>query len=309
MRRTLAVLLLVALTSVQGSLALRADIFVLGDSTATTTAQACGTHHGWADSLVAAGLLLSPVNNEAISGASSRSFYQNAPGAPLTTPPTANSMGGVPQWSDVVGMLSADDFVLIGFGINDQVISSSPTPAQANKQTTLTEYRDFLNLYVDQTLSAGATPILVTPPHNFQFDLEGTGAFIPSPDRILRADVMRDEVAPASGSRSAIDVIDLEQYTLNTYDLDVASGATAEHGLLTSDDVFARYLACTGDFIHLSDSGALDHAQFIADEMNDILIARGAAIPEPSAFLLLAFCALLRASKQSPALTWLRKRR
>lgn len=55
------------------------------------------------------------------------------------------------------------DYYLIQFGHNDE-------PGKPGRSTTLEEYRSAMTRYVDETLAAGAKPILVTPLVRRQFD-------------------------------------------------------------------------------------------------------------------------------------------
>ncbi len=55
------------------------------------------------------------------------------------------------------------DYYLIQFGHNDE-------PGKPGRSTTLDEYRDYMNRYVDEARAAGAKPILVTSLVRRQFD-------------------------------------------------------------------------------------------------------------------------------------------
>jgi len=78
------------------------------------------------------------VRNYALSGRSSKSFL--AEGA----------------WEPVVTQLKAGDYVLIQFGHNDEKSDERGTDAY-------TDYLDYLSRYVDDSLKAGAQPVLITP--------------------------------------------------------------------------------------------------------------------------------------------------
>jgi len=55
------------------------------------------------------------------------------------------------------------DYYLIQFGHNDE-------PGKPGRSTTLDEYRDYMNRYVDEARAAGAKPVLVTSLVRRQFD-------------------------------------------------------------------------------------------------------------------------------------------
>ena len=78
------------------------------------------------------------INNEAIGGTSSKSFYNN-------------------YWSNVLADVDSGDFVFIGFGINDN------NPGDTSRHTVAsTTFKDYLTLYVQQTQAAGAHPVIVS---------------------------------------------------------------------------------------------------------------------------------------------------
>ena len=60
------------------------------------------------------------------------------------------------------------DVVLIQFGHND-----SHGPAKPEATDAATDYRDFLRRYVDESRTANATPIFVTPMYRRTFDADG----------------------------------------------------------------------------------------------------------------------------------------
>lgn len=79
------------------------------------------------------------VDDRARGGRSTRSFFEEG------------------RWSDVYRHLSPGDLVLIQFGHNDASVN------KGERYTSLTGYKEFLRLYVNQARDKGAIPILVTP--------------------------------------------------------------------------------------------------------------------------------------------------
>lgn len=79
------------------------------------------------------------VDDRARAGRSTRSFFEEG------------------RWSEIYSQLSPGDLVLIQFGHNDASVN------KGERYTSLTGYKEFLRLYVNQARERGAIPILVTP--------------------------------------------------------------------------------------------------------------------------------------------------
>lgn len=94
------------------------------------------------------------VNNRAKSGASSKSFYLEAP-----------------YWTTVKQQISAGDYVIIQFAHNDEKNNGLDGGIDPNNPLNGTDYRgtspqgtykEYLRKYIDETRALGATPILAT---------------------------------------------------------------------------------------------------------------------------------------------------
>ncbi|MBV4360391.1 rhamnogalacturonan acetylesterase [Pinibacter aurantiacus] len=123
-------------------------IYLAGDSTMADKKVAAFPKTGWGtrfrnffDSSVS-------IVNKAQNGRSTRTFMTDG------------------LWKQIADSLQADDYVLIQFGHNDEV----PTKAAA---TTEKEFRSNLNLYIEQTRSKKAMPVLITPVTRRSFDSSG----------------------------------------------------------------------------------------------------------------------------------------
>ncbi len=115
-------------------------IYIIGDSTVMTYKSSAYPQTGWGQILP---FFLNNTNiaidNHAIGGRSSRSFYQEG------------------RWTPIVSSLLPGDFVFIQFGHNDRDF------AHADRYTDTTDYKKYLTIYVNDTRSKGAFPVLVTP--------------------------------------------------------------------------------------------------------------------------------------------------
>lgn len=134
-----------------GSRRRRTTVFVAGDSTAATYAVADHPRAGWGQALHA--FLHDDVRvvNEALSGASSKSFYD---------------LGRLDR---ILAAIRPGDTLLISFGHNDEKITD---PARGTDPWTT--FQDHLRLYLDGARAARATPILVTPVERRRFTSAGT---------------------------------------------------------------------------------------------------------------------------------------
>ncbi len=151
----LAVLLLFA------PLSAKVKVHTIGDSTMADYDESTTDKRGWCTYL---GSFFNPqfveVNNRGKSGASSRTFYDQAA-----------------YWQSVKQQMTAGDYVLIQFAHNDEnnngldIVEYNAYLTNKGEQplTDLrgtcpnTTYKEFLRLYVDETRALGCTPVLVAP--------------------------------------------------------------------------------------------------------------------------------------------------
>jgi lysophospholipase L1-like esterase len=79
------------------------------------------------------------VSDKALSGRSSKSFYDEG------------------AWTPIRNALHAGDYVFIQFGHNDE---KTDDPARYTQPSTT--YTQYLTKYIDETIAKGATPVLLT---------------------------------------------------------------------------------------------------------------------------------------------------
>jgi lysophospholipase L1-like esterase len=129
-------------------------LHTIGDSTMATYDENTSDIRGWGmmfQQFFTAGVT---VNNRGKNGASSKSFYMEAP-----------------YWTTVKQQIKTGDYVIIQFAHNDEKNGGLDGGTDAlnpingtdyrgtNPQTT---YKDYLRKYIDETRALGATPILAT---------------------------------------------------------------------------------------------------------------------------------------------------
>jgi len=129
-------------------------IHTIGDSTMAEYDENTSEIRGWAmmfKQFIKEGV---KVNNRAKSGASSKSFYLEAP-----------------YWTTVKKQIQPGDYVFIQFAHNDEknngldgdTVRATTDPAADYRGTTAQgTYKKYLRAYVDETRALGATPVLLT---------------------------------------------------------------------------------------------------------------------------------------------------
>jgi len=129
----------------------RRTIFVAGDSTAATYAVADVPRAGWGQALP---VFLRPeirVVNEALSGASSKSFAD---------------LGRLDR---ILAAIRPGDLLLVSFGHNDEKVAD---PARYTEPWTT--FQEYLRRYLDGARVGRAQPVLVTPVERRRFAADGT---------------------------------------------------------------------------------------------------------------------------------------
>lgn len=138
----------VATTAIEGR---TITLYLIGDSTmANKPVIPAGAERGWGQMLQTYFRERVRVDNRALNGRSSKSFYDEG------------------RWADIKDHLAAGDWVIIQFGHNDEKKSDS-----ARFTEPFGEYQRNLERYVRDTRAKGAHPILATPIVRRVFDAQG----------------------------------------------------------------------------------------------------------------------------------------
>lgn len=209
----------------------RRRVFVAGDSTAATYAVADHPRAGWGQALP---VFLRPetrVVNEALSGASSKSFAD---------------LGRLDR---ILTAIRPGDLLLVSFGHNDEKIED---PARGTDPWTT--FQDYLRRYLDGARTRGAHPVLVTPVERRRF----TAAGEPYLSHGEYPDAMR---ALAAATRTPL--IDL---TASSFALWGALGpeATKDHFLWLDPGESPNYPTGVADNTHFQAHGAIEVARLVA---------------------------------------------
>lgn len=130
------------------------QVWLIGDSTVSPLS-------GWGDSLQPYLASEATVHNRARGGRSSKSFYEEEGN----------------YWSEhpdaVLNHLEAGDYVLIQFGHNDEKDDVERHTEPGSPPDYQGTFREFLELYIDETRAVGATPILITSVSRMTFGSDG----------------------------------------------------------------------------------------------------------------------------------------
>ncbi|GAA3663323.1 rhamnogalacturonan acetylesterase [Lentzea roselyniae] len=139
------------LTVTGASAATPVQVFVAGDSTASTYTSSQAPRAGWGQALP---VFLTPnavVVNEALSGASSKSFVD------------------LGRLDHILARIKRNDHLLISFGHNDE---KKEDPARYTEPSTT--YKSYLSQFIDRSRAKGAKPVLVTSVERRRFSSAGT---------------------------------------------------------------------------------------------------------------------------------------
>jgi len=122
-------------------------IYIAGDSTVQTYRASYAPQQGWGSFLGDYFDEKVNIENHAIAGRSSKSFYDNG------------------RLDTILNKISEGDYLLVQFGINDSAASNAERYAPTCGKVPGTEgsYEFYIAKYIEGAKAKGATPILITP--------------------------------------------------------------------------------------------------------------------------------------------------
>jgi lysophospholipase L1-like esterase len=209
-------------------------IWVIGDSTASVYTSDLYPRMGWAQPLPEYyAPACATVQDKALSGRSSKSFYDEG------------------DWTPIRDALRAGDTVIIQFGHNDEK-SDDPT----RYTDPFTTYEQYLTNYITDTLAKGATPILATSINRNDWSngvLQDTHGNYPVAMRQLAA-------------AKSVALVDATALT-KTYFTRLGQTATTALFMDLAPGQFPNYPNGNTDDTHLQDKGAHAIAQLLLADM------------------------------------------
>jgi len=221
-----------------GSVVTPLTVYLAGDSTVSTYTDTASTtdQAGWGQML---GALFGPgvtIANRAVGGSTARRFIDDG------------------RFDDLFADIAAGDYVLVQFGTND----GNKTATYEHDGETIpyyldpaTDFKTYLQLYIDSAREHQASIALVTPPpRNSAYCTGGNGTG-------GHADAMRQ-----LGEAEAVPVLDLNEKSVDYLKAICPSPTPEDFFLLRSDG--------SVDGTHFQENGARLLAGFVADEMRRV---------------------------------------
>lgn len=225
-----------AVTGTNAAAAAPAQIFIAGDSTASTYTSSQAPRAGWGQALP---VFLTPnavARNEALSGASSKSFVD---------------LGRLDR---ILARIKPGDHLLISFGHNDE---KKEDPARYTEPSTT--YKSYLSQYIDKSRAKGAKPVLVTSVERRRFSSSGTI----TPTHGAYPAAMR-ELARAKG----VPLIDLTAMSTALFNR-VGPEGTKKYFMHLKAGQFPNYPDGVEDNTHFQATGAIEVARLVATALRN----------------------------------------
>jgi lysophospholipase L1-like esterase len=211
-------------------------VFLIGDSTVQNYSSTVYPMMGWGQVLPEFfDSDMVSVHNRAIGGRSSRSFYEEG------------------RWDNVKAELQSGDFVFIQFGHNDRD-SSKP-----ERYTNTTDFKTYLQIYVDGCREKNAIPVLVSPMLLNSWNGETIRNVFTEGSNDYRGAML--EVA----TNLSVHFIDLNKKS-EAYLQEVGRDVTGNflYMMLPADE-YDNYSGGSGDFTHFQEMGAYAMAKLVTD--------------------------------------------
>ncbi len=229
-----AVMLLAGCTNQSASESARPSLFLVGDSTMADQPEAKFPEQGWGQALpefLGDDLRL---ENHAKNGRSTKSFIDEG------------------RWQTVLERLEAGDFVVIGFGHNDQKDYD-----ESRYAAPWTDYKTNLETMIEQARAKGARPMLVTSIYRRQFDAQG----VPEPTLGDYPDVAR-----LVADEQQVPLVDLNRRTREMLE-EAGIGGSADLYMQIEPGAYANLPEGKDDNTHLQQRGARRVAEIFVAEV------------------------------------------
>lgn len=223
-------------TAVSASAAAPVDVYIAGDSTASTYVSSQAPRTGWGQALPVFLTSRAVVVNVAKSGASSKSFID---------------MG---RLDHILAVIKRGDYLLISFGHNDE---KSDDPTRYTEPWTT--YKSYLSQYIDKSRAKGAIPVLITPVERRHFNSAG----VISPSHGDYPAAMR-QLAAAKG----VPLIDLTASSTRLWNHEGVE-KTKKYFMILVPGQYPNYPDGDQDNTHFQAYGAIQVARLVATALHD----------------------------------------
>jgi acetyl esterase/lipase/lysophospholipase L1-like esterase len=171
-------------------------------------------------------------HNEARGGTSSKSFYNK-------------------YWANTLKQLNAGDFVFIQFGINDMNTNA------AIHTVPMTEFKDYLTKYVEETRDKGAYPVLMTPMQWNKLPRGGSWGLYP-------------EAIRQSANALNMPLVDLDTASAALRDSVGTNYSTQFIYMNLPAGAYSNYPAGNIDNTHLQEMGAIEMARLVVQGVKNL---------------------------------------
>lgn len=214
-------------------------IYIAGDSTCQSYRASYAPQQGWGYYLLNHIKSGYKVENRAIAGRSSKSFYDNGR---LTT---------------ILNEIQKEDYLLVQFGINDSAAGNAERYAPvcgSVDHATEGSFEFYIKYYVEGAISHGATPVLISP--TLGLKAYSNGKFVNSYTNY--GDAMKN-----IASYYNVPYIDLNSLMVADYNNIGYDKAKLYH--------LSGVVSGSNDGTHFCEAGAENAASLVASKLNDIL--------------------------------------
>ena len=216
-------------------------IYIIGDSTVMTYSAADYPQTGWGQMLAAffnsANIT---IDNHAIGGRSSRSFFQEG------------------RWTPIKTAMVTGDYVFIQFGHNDQAVE------YPDRYTSIPDYKSYLTTYCNDAKAKGAIPVLVSPMvRNYWSGTTMRNVFTEAGNDYRGAML---EVATTLN----VAFIDLNMKSWNLYKTYGQNYLTRFLFKTFLPGEYPNYPAGEGDKTHFQEMGSIGHCRMITEGIKEL---------------------------------------
>ncbi|MFT3738142.1 MAG: rhamnogalacturonan acetylesterase [Breznakibacter sp.] len=177
------------------------------------------------------------VYDKARGGRSTRTFFQEG------------------RWREVYDQLRPGDWVLVQFGHNDAAVDKT------ERYVPIEGYKEFLRLFVSQTVEKGGFPVLVTPvARNYPWK-EG---------RLLNVHGDYPDAVKAVAEEMNVPLIDLNKLSMDFFSMQGQEVVAEKYFMNFGPGIYAAYPEGQKDNTHFNGTGANAVAQLVFDALQKI---------------------------------------
>ena len=211
-------------------------IYIVGDSTACNWASGYYPKKGWGQVLSSFFDDHVTIQNKAISGTSSKSFYDI-------------------YWTAIKDVLQPGDYVFIQFGIND---AKDTDPARYTEPfTTFTTY---LTNFVNETKAKGAIPVMMTTVRRNAWTTD-------DPPELYDAYHDYPVAARQLAQNLGLPLIDMDQLTIPLLEGLGPDYVGPYMYMILDVGEYPNYSSGSSDQVHFQEMGAIEMARLVANEL------------------------------------------